>query len=102
LSLLDNIDSDLTANYFNENEFARLGTYIPVSGAPAQVRGMIDEGIQRIGFDSELSQSHTEFHFLKNEIASPARNDTWLVDSVTYTLVSPISDDGDVATWLVK
>lgn len=93
--------SDL-ASFFDPDEFGTAFTYTPLVGSPITVNAIVDEGIIRVGFDSRLAESHTEITFSKTDITTPKRGDTLNDGSTTYTLVSPIEDDGTLATWLVS
>jgi hypothetical protein len=91
----------LAAEVFETLEHLSDAIYTPVVGDQITTRVAISSGIQRVGFESRLSDSHEEASLLREDVTAPKRGDTINIAGTVYELISPIIDDGVVATWLV-
>ena len=94
--------SEDAADLFDEDEFATAVTYTPLVGAPTSINVILDFGVTRIGYESDVASTHDEATFRNVDIATPKRGDTLTWGANTKTLVSAIDNDGIVSTWLVK
>lgn len=86
----------------DENEHGTALTYTTVGGLISSVNMILDAGVTRIGFDSEISTTHDEATFLNIDVTSPARGDKIEADGILQFFVSEIDNDGIVSSWLVK
>jgi hypothetical protein len=84
-----------------KREFFDSGIYTCCSGTE-QKNATIDKGVRRYGSEASLSIEHDEITFLKTDIPNPKRDDTFFDGTETFTFVSAIIDDDQVAIWLVK
>ena len=92
----------LAGEVFETLEHLSDATYTPaVTGDAVSTRVAISSGIQRVGFESRLSDAHDEASFLRADVTTPKRGDTINDGTTTYELISPIIDDGVTATWLI-
>lgn len=89
------INNSLKREFFDE------GLYSSCSGT-VKTNAAIDKGVQRFGIESSLSLDHDEITFLKTDIPNPKRDDTYFDGTDTFTFISAIIDDDQVAIWLVK
>lgn len=89
------IDNSLKREFFDE------GLYSSCSGT-VKTHATIDKGVQRFGVEASLSLEHDEITFLKTDIQTPQRDDTFFDGTNTFTFISAIIDDNHVAIWLVK
>lgn len=94
--------ADDFTSMFDENEHGTFSLYTSVDGSVLQVNVILDSGVTRIGFDSEISTTHDECTFLNQDITCAARGDTIEADGVSQIFVSEIENDGIVSSWLVK
>jgi hypothetical protein len=83
-------------------EFATTVTYTPLVGSPTTINVLLDFGVNRIGFESDVSSTHDECTFRNADIATPKRGDTVSDGVTTKTFVSEIDNDLTVSVWLVK
>lgn len=97
-------DAD-AADMFDTDEFATDALYAAGGTPPTvAVKILIDEGVQRLGFESNQATSHTEVTFRDSEITAPARGDTleYGAGPSSLTLVTEIVDDGIVSVWIAS
>ena len=87
---------------FDNNEHGTEVIYTSVSGPVSKINVIMDSGVVRVGFDSEISSTHDECTFLNSDICNPKRGDTIAYGSTTHEFVSVIEDDGVISSWLVK
>jgi len=90
------------AEMLDEDEHATAVTYTSLVGTISNINVIIDSGVTRIGFDSEISTTHDECTFLNVDITSPKRGDKVVYGSITLNFVSEIENDGIISSWLVK
>ena len=90
------------AEMLDEDEHATAVTYTSLVGSSSNINVIIDSGVTRIGFDSEISTTHDECTFLNVDITSPKRGDNVVYGSITLNFVSEIENDGIISSWLVK
>lgn len=96
-------DAKTEINHSIRDEFFDAGTYTPLGGAAVpDIEAALDHGVTRVGFGSQVDVEHDELTFLKEDIPNPQRGDTYFDGTVTVELVSQITDDEQVAIWLVK
>lgn len=93
---------DLASDVFAGHDMIEDMTYTPATGSPSSARVAVSRGIQRVGYDSRLAESHDEATFLKSIITAPKRGETISDGTDTFTLVSAIFDDAVTSTWLVS
>lgn len=93
---------DLASDVFDALDHIEDMTYTPATGSPSSVRVAVSLGIQRLGFESNISSPHDEASFLKSSITNPRRGDKLDDGTNKYELISPIFDDGVTATWLIS
>lgn len=82
--------------------FGAYGIYTSIVGITVDLKAVIEKGVVRVGFDSELATEHDEIAFRSSDIYNPMRGDTFYDGVDTYEFVSVISDDGQCPVWLVK
>ena len=90
------------AEMLDEDEHATAVVYTSLVGTISNINVIIDSGVTRIGFDSEISTTHDECTFLNVDITSPKRGDKVVYGSITLNFVSEIENDGIISSWLVK
>jgi hypothetical protein len=89
------------AGMFNADEFATSVTYTPLVGDSSTISVIISPALRTDGYESRVQTDHIEIEFLRSDISTPKRGDQLDDGSTVYELISPIIDDGVVATWLV-
>ena len=102
MSLHEDIVADFPDAFLNSDDFAIKGIYTPFDSIPYAVNVIIDLSVQRIGFESSIAVEHDEITFSKKDIPCPKRGDRFTDGINEYEFISRISDDGQMATWLVK
>lgn len=92
---------ELARDVFDTLDHMESMTYTPVTGATSTINVALARGIQRVGFESDVMAQHDEVSFLTADVATPKRGDTIYDGTYTYTFVSPITNNGVVAIWVV-
>ena len=87
---------------FGEDEHGTFSLYTSMDGSVLQVNVILDAGVSRIGFDSDISTTHDECTFLNQDISTPARGDTIESNGICQVFVTEIENDGIISSWLVK
>jgi hypothetical protein len=90
------------SSMFDEEEHATFSLYTSMDGSVLQVNVILDAGVTRIGFDSDIPTTHDECTFLNRDISSPARGDIIESDGICQVFVTEIENDGIISSWLVK
>lgn len=103
MTLADDLNSDLSSVFFDMQEFGTRMTYTPIGGgAQKRVTVILDFGIQRTGFETDIIDRHDEVTFIDDDVPAPKRGDTFSDGTNTYALAVPVADDGSISAWVVE
>jgi hypothetical protein len=91
-----------TGTIFRDVNIGVDASYVPVGGgAPVTVRVVVERNIERLGFESDSIGKHDELSFIKADIPTPQRGDTFTVGLIVFNLISVLNDDEITQTWVV-
>lgn len=82
---------------------AETGTYTPPAGSPVACRGYRDDvTLDQVGDLRPVVGTRIVATLLRDDVATPVKGATWLVDGVTLTLESKVAEDQGVSRWICR
>ena len=92
--------------------FGQDATYTPQGGAPATVRVVLDQNVERTiaGMQGATMEARTQITGFSDELGEASRGDVVVLGTDTWRLVAKgfvmgdaqSADDGHIVTWIVK
>lgn len=93
MTLATDITSDLDDVFYNTDEFATAATYTPSGGSAVSVSVIKVEANPAI-MDPPPPDDTLIIRVRESEVASPARGDSFVIDSTTYYLLENLGGAG--------
>jgi hypothetical protein len=98
MSLLDQIDDDLTNVFFNTDDFAKAAIWTPSGGSAADIVVIFDDEYTGTNLGTgELDTASPQVRIKSSTVTSITPGDSIVVDSTTYYVLS-VQPDGTGVT----
>ena len=98
MSLLDIIDNDLDAVYFNTDDFAKDATWTPDGGSATAIKVIFDDEYTGTNIGTgEIDNADPMVRIKSSTVSAVSQGDTIIVDTVTY-YVKSVQPDGTGVT----
>lgn len=99
MTLKEQMISDLSTVFFNEDDFAISGVYSPASGADSNISIIIDESVDALQSPQPPGDEMIIF-VMESEVAAPNKEgDSFVINGETWYLVKNLSGSVGQGIW---
>ena len=89
MSLLTQIESDLTDVFFSSDDFAQAATYTPSGGVAVSVNVIFDDEYTGTNLGTgEIDTAAPQVRVITGDVTGIKNGDTFIINSVTYYVIS--------------